>query len=366
MPGVMRLRQLALIALLVGMGVQDADAGDETMRLLRSDTPRDVAWGAWQARGGGAGLRELVVARLARAAEPDSKLAAAVPWLLDAAIHLKSVPPVELVRRLIHMEANATTVWLCTAPQPNDDAVRAAFIEVDREIDKYSGTSGRWVALGNVLCSRWGRGTAPLLLRELAFKATVIVRDDEQRRWRGPSGSVTGHGRQSRVAGYPPIPHYFLTGSSRHPLLADGAHPVHVHYEVQRRSVDSFGIYWNDAPCRTAVRIGWMKQRLGVHLPPPLFIEDRWHIDYVGDQPYQRELDRLVRGHHDRVSLWIEGLRRAGLTDRDEARRIKIRIQLDIKDLRRFKRRDLPAGRAPLSAPPRLPHPNLARGSENC
>ncbi len=351
---------------------------DEVTRLLRSERPQSIAWGAYKA--GEAGMRQVgpwVLERLGSCTRALLGRAARQVRanLLDAAIQLGLMPSADVLVRLARGHAEAVATLVAGAP----DAPPATLLAVFDVFDAGGFEIEPWLALGNGLRARHAPGFSARLLRRYALHRRVQVwsKKGPYGRWRGASGSVVGCGWVPVLPGYPPLPRYRLDCERRphYELLADGACPVYVtRWEVRRGRVWFCSVsprHTRKQDCRRE----WLAQlasgtpgvadarSVPIDTSSVPAYEGVIDLRYTGRQPWNRALrraaGRLGASYGDLLTRLVD----RGCVTKSEVRNLRPVIEFEVVDKRGDKRHALPPVpvliiEGPWSPPKRTPrHP---------
>lgn len=373
---------LAPLALPPGLllGATPARAGEsevrtEALRRFALGTAADVAWGAWLA--GEHGLTDLVpqVAEHLRCEalplpEPDPEAQARWPLravLLDAATRLDATLDAELLTCLSRSHPAHVAVQLVThLPRCGSEAL-AVFRAWQVSLPRAWQADESFVALGAALGATRTPGFAALLLDGWEPRRRLEVCSPPEEgvvHAPGPppaEDGVVADGRIPIPAGFPPVavPRLSLRADLADRLLTPGPRgtpDVFVSRTLEAGEAIGFGQVgaFLDPP---AWCFRWthalLPQALGERLPVPF---EEWRVEWTGRQPFERALAPALRALEQG---WYDALRdlvRQALLTPEEAAQRRLRITVDVEDVRDLKRPRLPP--LPLA---NLPHPFVRR-----
>jgi hypothetical protein len=301
-------------------------------RLLRSDAPRDIAWGAvlsaqYQVRA----AVPLLEAALARTYDVRQPAAWAVEQaLLDALVQLDARLPAASVRPYFGRWPVQTLILLANASSGRDAML----------LPLVSTTSGsRWHVVSNLLMQTRPSGFAFQLLNGLRLKLTVQVVDrDDFSFERNTSGMTRDRGvvNPALAADFPPVAYYeFASEGPAATVIATG--PVTVYY---RRGILPAGLVHPPAQSGASFPSDFERIRYANALvrrrfsPVPLFESHFGVIVWTN----AREFDARIVEHRRRVEETYREtaallVRSEDLSD-EEARRLEPDVEITILDRR--------------------------------
>jgi hypothetical protein len=219
----------------------------EVERLLKSQSNRERAWGAYLA--GRHALKEQVAALLEIVADPSL----GEGWeegivrqaALDSLIQLEAKVPADALKSLSFYYSDEKVILLSRAPEENSAALLEMF---DGELAGENGPRTRWLAVGNLLAETKAQGFAAALLRGLKLEAEITVLDRETNLgygygYNGGGGCGCG-GRWPQD--FPPVGYYTLVAEARRGAIvfAPGKHPVYYLRTLHLGGCGSVGDYY--------------------------------------------------------------------------------------------------------------------------
>jgi hypothetical protein len=213
---------------------------------LRSESPREKAWGAhWAGACQTTGLAGEIEAELAKL-NPESLAGSAWDsesfWLghsiLDSLIQLRQPAPASLL-----------------------ESIAKAF-PVEGTIAAHARPGGaEWVAASNALARLRTPGFAAVLLTEIPLTHSVWVSDTDRPPGRGIGGSLGSGSPTLRVPlGFPPTGFYRLTGhpAQRDELASDGAIPIYLQRIVMEPGQERTLSWPPEGYCARCLEIGYL------------------------------------------------------------------------------------------------------------
>jgi hypothetical protein len=209
--------------------VRLGDSAGEAARLLKSQTSRERAWGAYLA--GRQGLKELAPALVELVSDPslgdgwEEKIVRQAA--LDSLIRLEVKVPVDALRLLPPDFADEKIILMSRAPEEYMAVLLETF---DGDLAGESGPNVRWLAVGNLLAESKARGFAASLLRGLKFVADITILDQYDNYGRGYGGGCGGCGGGGNwPEDFPPVGFYSLIAHASRGavVVAPGKYPVY-------------------------------------------------------------------------------------------------------------------------------------------
>ncbi len=210
---------------------RDAALSGEAARLLKSETNRERAWGAYLV--GRHDLKEHTACLVELLGDPT--FANSSSWgervvrqaALDALIRLDAKVPADALLPLYYSSRDEVIILLAPSPQEHQGALLNFF---DEQSNGLMRANARWLAVGNLLAETKAKGFAASLLRDLKFEwdVTVLDRERDLNYGRGGNGGCGG-GADGVPDGFPPVSFYTLTTQSLRGavVVAPGVHPVY-------------------------------------------------------------------------------------------------------------------------------------------
>jgi hypothetical protein len=233
----------------------------EVARLLKSQSNRERAWGAYLV--GQHGLKEQVAALLDTIADP----ALGGGWeerivrqaALDSLIRLEAKVPADALRSLTPYFSDEKIILMSRAPEENSAALLETF---DGELAGEDGPNTRWLAVGNLLAETKTQGFAAALLRGLKFEADITILDREDNYGRGyGSGGGCGCGAGGWPENFPPVGFYTLVANASRGavVVAPGKYPV---YYIRTERYGSCGCDGHTSYVRDFYRVEYLADLL--------------------------------------------------------------------------------------------------------
>jgi hypothetical protein len=328
-----------------------AEAKAEVERLLKTIEPRDHAWAAHLCAKHD--LKECLPL-LAEGFLADENKGDTLAWLanqaiFDALIRLGATPPPERLMPFFDRHSDEVILLLLREPEKNQGVLLSILT------DHHLRTRSQRFALCSTLVAQRAPGIAAYLLKQRAYMVVSVL----DRRNKGLPGGIPGGYAGVYISRmtpaipeeFPPITFHSLIGESpgqaaQTAVPACGP-PVPVYHEM---TVLKPGNYFVDQATRDVwqtdheyiFRFINALKRSEVNRSRPAF--PRYHFVVYCEKPDQ--LSKLVVGQYRRASKEFTALKRSlvslGALTQTETESLKLRVTLQVSDLRKHSTRPLP------------------------
>jgi len=315
------------------------DLAARVERLLASNDPTEVAWGAYTA----AQYRVLSAVPLLTNAlgqdfggNSDVRHAAELA-ILDALVQLDASVPAETLRGSLSRWPVPTLILLNNATGDRDALL----------LQRLNATSGfEWQAIANFLLRSRPSGFAASLLRDLRLRINVYVTDEPQRGFGGAEGPNSESPTYVIAvrSGYPPTAEYqFSVARPGATILSIGPKTVYYTRHVRTSAPISSVTGWASSKPSDLDRIEYLnalvRQRVEM---PPLAATKSVTVVWIDSESFRQQVLRHRTTVQELYRLAVSALISDGLLTKDESQRLTPNISIEIRDVRANKSESLP------------------------
>ncbi|MHC4934212.1 MAG: hypothetical protein ACYTGV_18735 [Planctomycetota bacterium] len=332
--------RVSILLLLVAVPVLAQEAPPlPPARLLKSDSLKEQAWGAYLAAEQKDAALIPALVRLAEIHGEDKEVQGRVvrDTALDSLIRLRAKVDWNRLKPLHRRNRNEVLILVAQYPRAN----RKALLELMEQKTH----NAAWLTIRNLLVAQRAHGFAAALLRELQIHLHISVLDPDHRVGRGlRCGGIRGGCGDGVIRvqeGWPPVARYTLTRFTGRGawLLAPGRLPVYVRRTEARSGRRGFGSV-SFSIRKGRCRFEYLEELLGCE--PPIQEDYRATVTWQSTRHF---LTEAMRARY-RVLKAFEETKRIlvaeGLLAPEEAATLRPKLSVRVSDRREAKAPALP------------------------